>query len=127
MDVSRVSPDWTRGGGGRFLQDEFKDVDLPVALYQPLQRAAELLELVGPKVTQRGQGEVHERQPRARGDRRDFRPERGGFFANPRRGSLGEFREFLRTHGFVRAEEHRVHKRGGIERLVSSGPDLFRE
>ena len=57
--------------------------DLLVALNEPLQRLAELLELVGPKLTQRGQSEVRERQPRARGDGRDFRPERGGLFRQP--------------------------------------------
>jgi len=40
-----------------FLKDKFKDFDLPVALDKPLQRLTELLELVGPQVTQRGQGE----------------------------------------------------------------------
>ena len=109
------------------LKDELKDFNLPVALNEPLQRLAELLELVGPKLTQRGQSEVHERQPGARGDGRDFRPERGGFFANPRRGSLGQFRELLRAQGFVRAEEHRVNERGGVERFASGGLDLFRE
>ena len=128
MEVGRVSPDcdarWRRT---IFLKDELKDFDLVVALNEPLQRLTELLELVGPKLTQRGQGEVHERQPRARGDGRDFRPERGGCFAHPRRGSLGKFRELLRAQGVVRAEEHRVNQRGGVERFVSGGLDLFRE
>ena len=47
-----------------FLQDEFKDVNLLVALPEPLQRLAELLGFVGPKMTQRG----NQYQPNQRDD-----------------------------------------------------------
>ena len=106
-----------------FLKNEFEQVNLLVAFNQPLQRLTELMQLIGPKMTQRGQSEVHERQTSARGDGRDFRPELDRCFAHSRNGSPGQFRELCRAHAFVRAEKHGIHERGSVERFASGGLD----